>query len=57
MELYDALERIKNECIRQSFCTNCPLGVSDGGGCGVFKSYPRNWNLQKPSKLFKEVKK
>ncbi|MBO5245112.1 MAG: hypothetical protein J6B02_03320 [Selenomonadales bacterium] len=57
MELFDALERIKHECERQQFCTNCPLGVSDGGGCGVFKNYPRNWRLQKPAKLFKEVEK
>ena len=57
MELYDALQRIKEECEKQGVCAICPLGVSGGDGCGVFNEYPRKWQLQKPSKLFKEVEK
>lgn len=57
MELYDALQRIKEECEKQGVCAICPLGVSGGEGCGVFNEYPRKWQLQKPSKLFKEVEK
>lgn len=53
MELYEALETIKNECAKHAECVDCPLGL--GYSCCGIKAnrFPANWNLQKPiDKLF-----
>ena len=53
MELYKALETIKNECTKHTECVDCPLGLGHSC-CGInTNGFPENWNLQKPvNKLF-----
>lgn len=53
MELYKALETIKNECTKHTECVDCPLGLGHRC-CGIITNgFPANWNLQKPvNKLF-----
>ena len=53
MELYNALETIKNECTKHTECADCPLGLGHSC-CGInTNGFPANWNLQKPvNKLF-----
>ncbi|WP_455655986.1 hypothetical protein [Phascolarctobacterium sp.] len=55
MELYEALETIKNECTKHTKCVRCPFRVGCGY-CGIITNgFPEKWNLQKPvNKLFTE---
>lgn len=53
MELYKALETIKNECTKHTECADCPLGLGHSC-CGIITNgFPGKWDLQKPvNKLF-----
>ncbi|WP_443683187.1 hypothetical protein [Phascolarctobacterium faecium] len=53
MELYEALETIKNECAKRAECVDCPFALGHSY-CGIITNgFSGNWNLQKPvNKLF-----
>lgn len=53
MELYEALETIKNECKKHTECADCPFALGHSY-CGIITNgFPEKWNLQKPiNKLF-----
>lgn len=50
--LRKALEEIKCECERHSYCANCPLR-DDDAYCGIRSDDPKNWNIITDVKLFK----
>lgn len=48
-EVYNALNVIKEECIKNNGnCDKCCLG-NNNGTCGIYDKDPKDWNITKPT--------